>query len=89
MKKFEFKDGKSIRTEEDEVVNDASAIWARNKKDIKPKEYEEFYKNLTYDQEPPLSYFITELKVIKSISLYYLFQVKHLLIFTIEIKRKA
>ena len=26
MKKFEFKDGKSIRTEEDEVVNDASAI---------------------------------------------------------------
>ena len=57
MKKFEFKDGKSIRTEEDEVVNDASAIWTRNKKDIKPKEYEEFYKNLTYDQEPPLSIF--------------------------------
>jgi molecular chaperone HtpG len=57
MKKFEFKDGGSIRTEEDEVVNDASAIWARNKKDIKPKEYEEFYKNLTYDQEPPLSVF--------------------------------
>ena len=57
MKKFEFKDGKSIRTEEDEVVNDASAIRARNKKDIKPKEYEEFYKNLTYDQEPPLSIF--------------------------------
>ena len=57
MKKFEFKDGKSIRTKEDEVVNDASAIWARNKKDIKPKEYEEFYKNLTYDQEPPLSVF--------------------------------
>jgi len=57
MKKFEFKDGESIRTEEDEVVNNASAIWARNKKDIKPKEYEEFYKNLTYDQEPPLSVF--------------------------------
>ena len=57
MKKFEFKDGESIRTEEDEVVNDASAIWARNKKDIKLKEYEEFYKNLTYDQEPPLSVF--------------------------------
>ena len=57
MKKFEFKDGASIRTKEDEIVNDASAIWARNKKDIKPKEYEEFYKNLTYDQEPPLSVF--------------------------------
>ena len=27
------------------------------RKDIKQKEYEEFYKNLTYDQEPPLSVF--------------------------------
>ncbi len=62
MKKFDFKDGKSIRTEEDEVVNDASAIWARNKKDIKPKEYEEFYKNLTYDQESPLSVFHTHVE---------------------------
>jgi molecular chaperone HtpG len=57
MKKSEFKDGESIKIDEDETVNNASAIWTRNKKDIKAKEYNEFYKNLTYDSEPPLAYF--------------------------------
>ena len=57
MKKTEFKDGNSVKTKEDEVINDASAIWTRNKKDIKAKEYEEFYKSLTFDTEPPLAHF--------------------------------
>lgn len=57
MNKSEFKDGESIKIDEDETVNNASAIWTRNKKDIKAKEYNEFYKNLTYDSEPPLAYF--------------------------------
>ena len=57
MKKTDFKDGESIKTDDDEVINDASAIWARNKKDIKAKEYEEFYKSLTYDMDPHLAYF--------------------------------
>lgn len=57
MKKTDFKDGESIKTDEDETINNASAIWARNKKDVKAKEYEEFYKGLTYDMEPPLAHF--------------------------------
>jgi len=57
MKKTDFKDGESIKTDEDETVNDASAIWTRNKKDIKDKEYKEFYKNISYDSEDPLAYF--------------------------------
>ena len=57
MKKTDFKDGNSVKTKEDEVINDASAIWTRNKKDIKAKEYEEFYKSLTYDSEAPLAHF--------------------------------
>tara|TARA_B110000196_G_scaffold319773_1_gene338920 strand:+ start:1367 stop:3247 length:1881 start_codon:yes stop_codon:yes gene_type:complete len=57
MKKTDFKDGNSLKTKEDEVINDASAIWTRNKKDIKAKEYEEFYKSLTFDTEPPLAHF--------------------------------
>ena len=57
MKKTDFKDGNSIKTNEDEAINDASAIWTRNKKDIKAKEYEEFYKSLTFDMDPPLAYF--------------------------------
>ena len=57
MKKTDFKDGSSLKTDEDEVINDASAIWTRNKKDIKAKEYEEFYKSLTFDMDPPLAHF--------------------------------
>jgi len=57
MKKTDFKDGNSIKTNEDEAINDASAIWTRNKKDIKAKEYEEFYKSLTFDMDPPLVHF--------------------------------
>ena len=57
MKKTDFKDGNTVKTNEDEVINDASAIWTRNKKDIKAKEYEEFYKSLTFDTEPPLAHF--------------------------------
>jgi molecular chaperone HtpG len=57
MKKTDFKDGNSIKTNEDEAINDASAIWTRNKKDIKAKEYEEFYKSLTFDMDPPLAHF--------------------------------
>ena len=57
MKKTDFKDGETVKTDEDEIVNDASAIWARNKKDIKTKDYNEFYKSLSYDSELPLTYF--------------------------------
>ena len=57
MKKSDFKDGKSVKTNEDETINNASAIWARNKKDVKANEYQEFYKSLTFDQEKPLAYF--------------------------------
>lgn len=39
---------------EDETVNRASALWARNKKEIKPEEYAEFYKHIAHDWEEPL-----------------------------------
>jgi len=49
MKKTEFKDGETVQLDEEETINDASALWTRNKKDIKAKEYNEFYKNISYD----------------------------------------
>jgi molecular chaperone HtpG len=57
MKKSDMKDGEPFKTDEDETINNASAIWARNKKDIKQSEYQDFYKNLTFDQEKPLTFF--------------------------------
>ena len=37
-----------------EAVNKANAFWTQNKRGLKQKDYDEFYKSLTYDFEPPL-----------------------------------
>ncbi|CAN1492411.1 HtpG Molecular chaperone, HSP90 family [Burkholderiaceae bacterium] len=39
-----------------EAVNSASALWSRAKKDITPEQYTEFYKNLSFDNEDPLTW---------------------------------
>lgn len=43
-------------TEEDEQINQASALWARPKSDITEEQYHEFYKHVAHDFEPPLAY---------------------------------
>jgi molecular chaperone HtpG len=56
MKKSEWKDGAEVATDEDETVNKASALWARNKNDITEEEYQEFYKHVSHDFENPLAH---------------------------------
>jgi molecular chaperone HtpG len=62
MKKSEWKDGEDgaggemVATDEDETVNQASALWARAKKDITEEEYQDFYKHLAHDMDNPLTY---------------------------------
>jgi len=43
-------------TDEDETINQASALWARPKQDISAEQYEEFYKHVAHDSEAPLAY---------------------------------
>ena len=43
-------------TAEDEQVNQASALWARPKSDITQEQYDEFYKHVAHDFEPPLAH---------------------------------
>lgn len=43
-------------TGEWETVNKASALWARNKRDITPEQYIEFYKGIGHGAEPPLAW---------------------------------
>lgn len=56
MKKSEWKDGEQVPTDEDEVVNKASALWARGKSDISEDDYKEFYKHVSHDFEDPLAW---------------------------------
>lgn len=56
MKKSEWKDGEQVPTDEDESVNQASALWARAKNDVTDEQYEEFYKHVAHDFEKPLAW---------------------------------
>jgi molecular chaperone HtpG len=56
MKQSEWKDGVETPTDEDEIVNRASALWARAKKDVSEDEYNEFYKHVAHDSEAPLAW---------------------------------
>jgi molecular chaperone HtpG len=40
----------------DEVLNQASALWARPKSEISDEQYQEFYKHVAHDFEPPLAW---------------------------------
>jgi molecular chaperone HtpG len=45
-----------LATEEDEQINQASALWARPKSEITEEQYHEFYKHVAHDFEPPLAW---------------------------------
>jgi molecular chaperone HtpG len=44
------------RTGEWEAVNQASALWTRNKSEITEDQYKEFYKHVSHDFEDPLAW---------------------------------
>lgn len=48
--------GKTVAKDEWETVNKAAALWARAKSDVTDAEYQEFYKQLSYDAQAPLAY---------------------------------
>jgi molecular chaperone HtpG len=47
---------KQVVRDEWETVNKAAALWARSKSDVTDAEYQEFYKQISYDSEAPLAY---------------------------------
>ncbi len=61
MPKEEWKEGENdqpgemVVTGEWETVNQAAALWTRAKKDITQEQYDEFYKQISYDSQPPLA----------------------------------
>ena len=41
---------------EDAPINQASALWARNKSEVTEEQYKEFYGHVAHDPEPPLAW---------------------------------
>ncbi|AHH08536.1 molecular chaperone HtpG [Borrelia anserina] len=68
-----MKDGKQEGFEEKEdKLNDTTAIWIKNKNEITDEEYNEFYKNITFDYENPLIHIHTQAEgSIEYTSLFY------------------
>jgi len=58
MKKEEWDKDKSeyVLQDEDEQVNQASALWTRAKSEITDEQYAEFYKHVSHDYEGPLAW---------------------------------
>ncbi len=45
-----------VTTDEWEPVNKAAALWTRPKSEVTDQQYQDFYKQISYDQEAPLAY---------------------------------
>ena len=52
----EWKDGKYVDTEKDNVINDTDPLWTRKPSDITPEQYKEFYRELYPTSDDPLFY---------------------------------
>lgn len=52
-KKTEWKDGKSVETDEDNVMNDTNPLWTRKPADLNDEDYKKFYQELyPFSDEP-------------------------------------
>ena len=53
-KKKDWKDGKQVETEEDNIINDTTPLWTRKPSELKDEDYKEFYRKLYPMSDEPL-----------------------------------
>ncbi|MGN0201668.1 MAG: molecular chaperone HtpG [Candidatus Cryptobacteroides sp.] len=53
-KKQEWKDGKYVDTDEDNVINNVEPIWTRKPSELKDEDYQNFYRDLYPMKDEPL-----------------------------------
>ncbi len=53
-KKKEWKDGKQVETEEDNLINDTCPIWTKQPSELKDEDYKNFYRTLYPMSDEPL-----------------------------------
>ncbi|ASB50257.1 molecular chaperone HtpG [Alkalitalea saponilacus] len=53
-KKTEWKDGKEVEIDEDNVINETNPLWTRKPADLKDEDYQKFYRDLYPMSDDPL-----------------------------------
>ena len=53
-KKKEWKDGKQVETDEDNIINDTCPIWTKKPSELKDEDYKKFYRDLYPMSDEPL-----------------------------------
>jgi len=53
-KKTEWKDGKNVETDEDNIINHVEPLWTKTPSTLKDEDYKSFYRNLYPMQDEPL-----------------------------------
>jgi len=53
-KKTEWKDGKSVETDEDNIINDTTPLWTKKPTELKDEDYKKFYQDLYPFTDEPL-----------------------------------
>jgi molecular chaperone HtpG len=54
--KWDEEKKEQVETEEDETVNQASALWAKPKSEVSEDDYKAFYKHVGHDYDDPLAW---------------------------------
>ena len=53
-KKTEWKDGKQVETEEDNIINNVEPLWTKTPSTLKDEDYKKFYRELYPMQDEPM-----------------------------------
>ncbi|WJF91679.1 molecular chaperone HtpG [Paraburkholderia bonniea] len=53
---WDAEQGAMVARDEDETINQASALWTRSKNDISDEQYQQFYQHLAHDHQNPLAW---------------------------------
>ncbi|KAF1011655.1 MAG: molecular chaperone HtpG [Burkholderia sp.] len=54
--KWNQEKGEMVEQDEDETINQASALWTRSKQDISDEQYKQFYQHVAHDHQDPLAW---------------------------------
>ncbi len=56
QEEWDAEKGEMVAKDEDETVNQASALWTRAKSEISDEQYQQFYQHLAHDHQNPLAW---------------------------------